>query len=219
MPVEGLKTPKDSDVFGSNQDMHEDITGLSRDQLDYYVRLSFLDSGDLNFLPRAFWSEVYQGAHGRGDGHMAEGAAEFFGNLYGFVGRIHFEFPQSDDASERSWIGYPVHVEYRERFRSVLATIMDESLNAFPPSDEQKVFAVCSVIAVSRMAIAEINAVGYPFGESQQYLYKKAREITRDKRFTSALQQIEPIKLSYITNLFDRAILPDEPHPSAWNPR
>ena len=96
---------------------------------------------------------------------------------------------------------------------------MDEALETFPPSDEQQKFALCSVIAVSRIAIGEIDVERFPFEESQQVLYKKAKEITRDKRFNRSLHTMEPDQLTYIKDVLERAIIPDEPHPSSWQDR
>lgn len=214
--TENLKTPPGAHEFSSSQVMHEDISGLTRDKLDFYVRLAFLDESNTDFLPPAFWSEPFERSWGRGDGNRAKGAAEFFGDFYGLVGRIAYQYPNSGEQQDKAWIGYPVKPEFRAHLRSVLGQLLDEALDTFPPTDTLRQFALCSFIATVQIARAENSTVGYPDQNDHQTLYKKARELTRDKRFQKTLRALPKDKIADMIDVLDRSITPDAPISSSW---
>lgn len=145
--------------------LHHDVTLMNETQLQRYMRLAFLGRSDEIFLPPTFWRDAFGGDHS---------APKFFGETAGFVGRVYYLYPQSTDEAEQSWVGYPLHVEYRRNLRSALTQIFAEATWADHPTQEQKELAIGAVETVGYIAQQEGYGQGFPDDARNQPLFRLA---------------------------------------------
>lgn len=180
-----------------------DVSIMNREQLDKYMRMAFLEQEDETFLPAPFWNDAYYGISGSGDGRLPDGATKFFAHMYEFVGNVHYWYGDSDVPAERSWIGYPVHVEYRQNFYAVIMGIIDECEAVEAPSEEQIRLAMCVVDAMIWLAIGQ-GASPEDYTKPDITLFQRAAKLAQDPRYAEAWSKVErPTNLGWLTTYVD----------------
>lgn len=124
-----MKTDPTGDVWDSAA-MSHDITHMDPEQLNRYVRMTFLDEYDLSFLPNSFWGRHYDANYfGSSDGRSAGSPDNLFADIYVALGKMQ----RRGDLAFRVRNGkqifeYPADFSYRERLITILSNILDTCL-------------------------------------------------------------------------------------------
>jgi hypothetical protein len=206
---QNMRTPKNAEYFGKAETLHHDLTLMNAQQLQRYMKMAFLETRDETFLPKAFWRQAFQGVSGSGGGRSPDGASKFFGNTAGFVGRICYKYPESTNPDEQSWVGYPVHVEYRNNLRSALTNILLEATWINHPTAEQMKLATGAVETVGWIAEEEGCEQGFPDDTQNQPLFRSALTMIDAMRSEPAFaQDFDPLsELSLTVATLHRATI------------
>ncbi|MBI2595544.1 hypothetical protein HYW46_02285 [Candidatus Daviesbacteria bacterium] len=154
---ENMQTDPTGNVF-CYAPMEADITHMDKEQLDKYIRMTFMGRTDTKTLPYPFWGTYYEaGFLGGSDGHSPAGPNRLFGNIYSAVGRIQREGKTSFTAQSRNEVfEYPADFGYRLRLEKVLTGILDESQNVDGnPTPEQVRLGIFAAATIQDIALSD----------------------------------------------------------------
>jgi hypothetical protein len=197
---QNMRTLKNADHITDTESLHHDVTLMNAQQLQRYMKIAFLETRDETFLPITFWRDVFR-----------DSAPKFFGETASTVGRICYLYPHSNDEADQVWVGYPLHVEYRNNLRSALTNILMEATWIDHPSEEQMNLAIGAVETIGYIAINEGNGQGFPDDAKNQPLFRAAltmidamhREPTLAPHFNDSQN-----KLAISSEFIHRSIIP-----------